>query len=78
MNTELTDAMVADMDSTADFMHQQPPFVFAPSGITFGKPKAVKLFKGLVTPHSRGITITSREQGQRDADKRDALRRGGR
>lgn len=79
MTNTLSDDMVSAMDETADFMHQQPPFVFPPSGITFGRqPKPAKLFKGLVTARSRGITVTGQAQGQADADRRDALRRGGR
>jgi len=37
-------------------------------------------FEGLQDPHHhpRAITLTGREQGERDATKRDALRRGGR
>ena len=37
-----------------------------------------KFFKGLQDPYnSRGISIPSREQDQRDTDKRQALKRGG-
>jgi hypothetical protein len=78
MTPELTDDMVADMDETADFMHAKPVFAFPPSGIKHGRPAKFYKQPGLVTPYSRGISITGREQGQRDADKRDALRRGGR
>jgi hypothetical protein len=74
----LTDEQVADMDETADFMHQKPAFKFGPSGITFGRqPKPEKLFKGLKTIRQHGISITSAAQGQTDADRRDALKRGG-
>jgi hypothetical protein len=78
MTNTLTDAMVADMDETADFMHQKPPFVFAPSGIKHDRPAKQYRTKGLVTAYSKGITVTGAAQGQRDADRRDALRRGGR
>jgi hypothetical protein len=77
MNADLTDEMVAAMDSTADFMHQKPPFVFPPSGIRHDRPAKQYRTPGLVAPYSRGITITGREQGQRGAHRRDALKRGG-
>lgn len=74
----VTDDQVEAMDETASFMHQQPPFVFAPSGITFGRqPKPAKLFKGLVTARSHGITVTGQAQGVADAHRRDAIKRGG-
>lgn len=78
MNTAITDDMVSAMDETADFMHQQPPFVFPPSGIKHEPaPKVVRL-KGLQPIVRHGITVTGQAQGQADADRRDALRRGGR
>lgn len=54
-----------------------------------GLPSSIKLklptkqqayFDGLQEPtnHPRAITVTGRAQGERDAAKRDALRRGGR
>lgn len=73
MTNTLTDEMVADMDSTADFMHQKPPFVFPPSGIKHDRPPTMYRTKGLVTAYSRGISVTGREQGQADAIRRAAL-----
>lgn len=77
MNTAITDAMVADMDETADFMHQQPPFVFPPSGIKHERAPKIVRIKGLVTVNRHGIPITGREQGEADAHRRDSIRRGG-
>jgi hypothetical protein len=34
--------------------------------------------KGLVTPFNYSPPVVGQEQGQRDADRRDAIRRGGR
>lgn len=79
MTPSLTDAMVESMDETADFMHGTPPpfpTMSDASGLTFGRqPKPVKLFKGLVTVRSHGISITGAAQGQADADRRDAIKR---
>jgi len=80
MNTELTDAMVADMDSTADFMHESPPPFPTPAtaiGIPPCRPSKLYRTKGLVTPNSRGITVTGQAQGQIDADRNHAIRFGG-
>lgn len=77
MSPAVTDAMVADMDETAEFMQTRPVFSFAPSGIKHDRPKKEKLFKGLQTIQRRGITVTGREQGEKDSCKRDALVRGG-
>jgi hypothetical protein len=71
--------MVDGMDDMAGLLlPPQPPFVFPPSGIKHDRPAKLYRQPGLVTPYALGISITGREQGQRDADKRDALRRGGR
>jgi len=81
MNTELTQAMCDDMDSTADFMHTSPapfPSIEHAVGIPACRPSKLYRTNGLVTPFSRGITITGREQGEADAHRRDAIRRGGR
>lgn len=81
MNTELTDAMVADMDSTSDFMHMVPapfPTIEHAIGIPPCRPSKLYTKNGLVTPFSRGITVTGQAQGQIDAHRRDAIRRGGR
>lgn len=80
MNTELTDAMVEDMDSTADFMHTVPsPFPTIDNAVGLPPCRPSKLYRtnGLVTPFSRGISIPSREQGQAAADRNDSIRRGG-
>jgi hypothetical protein len=81
MTPEITDAMVHDMDETADFMHTVPapfPTIEHAIGIPPCRPSKLYRTKGLVTPFSRGITVTGQAQGQKDADRRDALRRGGR
>jgi hypothetical protein len=80
MTNTLTDAMVADMDSTADFMHTSPPpfpSIETTVGIPVQRIQPMYRTKGLVTARSKGITVTGAVQGQRDADRRDALRRGG-
>lgn len=80
MNTDLTDAMVADMDSTSDFMHSTPspfPTVAKAVGIPPCRPSKLYTRNGLVTPFSKGITIPSREQGEADMHRRDSIRRGG-
>jgi len=77
----LTDEMVADMDSTSDFMHTTPapfPTIEHAIGIPPCRPSKLYRTKGLVTPFSRGINVTGQAQGQADADRRDAIRRGGR
>lgn len=80
MNAELTDAMVADMDSTANFMHQVPapfPTIEHAVGIPPCRPSKLYTRNGLVTPWSRGISIPSREQCQKAADINDSIKRGG-
>lgn len=77
MNTDLTDDMVAAMDETASFMHQQPPFVFPPSGIKHERAPKVVRIKGLQAIVRHGIPVTGREQGEVDAHRRDSIRRGG-
>lgn len=81
MTPDLSDEMVSDMDETGDFMHTTPPpfpSIEGASNLTFGRqPKPVKLFKGLKTIRQHGISITSAAHGQADADRRDALKRGG-
>lgn len=80
MNTELTDAMVEDMDSTADFMHSVPsPFPTIEHAVGLPPCRPSKLYRtnGLVTPFSRGISIPSRAQGEADMHRRHALKKGG-
>jgi hypothetical protein len=80
MNTELSDAMVADMDDTADFMHTVPapfPTIASAVGIPTLRTPTQYRTKGLATPQSRGIRVTGQEQGQIDADRNFALRVGG-
>ena len=78
MTNTLTDAMVHDMDETADFMHTSPP-PFPSIATTVGIPaqriQPMYRTKGLVTAYSKGITVTGAAQGQRDADRRDAIKR---
>lgn len=81
MNHTITQDMCDDMDSTADWVHSaQCPFptIEHAIGIPPCRPSKLYTTKGLVTPFSRGITITGREQGEADAQRRDAIRRGGR
>lgn len=80
MNTELTDAMVHDMDETSDFMHQTPapfPTIEHATGIPPCRPSKLYTRNGLVTPFSKGISIQSRAQGEADMHRRDSIRRGG-
>ncbi|CAA2107690.1 hypothetical protein [Variovorax paradoxus] len=79
MNHSLTDAMVADMDETADFMHQKPQFptVASARGISPSRVPTQTRIKGLQSIQRHGISIAGREQGQADADKRSALVWGG-
>lgn len=79
MTPSLTDAMVESMDDTADFMHQRPQFptVDSAQGIKHARPAKLYTQRGLVTPSSIGISIPTREQGQADMHRRDAIKRGG-
>lgn len=73
----VTDAMVADMDEVAEFVHAKPAFTFAPSGIKHERaPKVVRL-KGLQPIVRHGIPVTGRVQGEADMHRRDAIKRGG-
>lgn len=72
--------MDAAMDDMGDFMHTTPPpfpSIAHAVGIPPCRPPALYTVKGLVTPFSRGITLTSREQGEADMHRRDAIKRGG-
>ncbi|PLC06375.1 hypothetical protein CY658_04900 [Variovorax sp. RO1] len=77
MNTAITNDMVAAMDETASFMHQQPPFVFPPSGIKPERAPKIIRIKGLVSVNRHGIPITGRVQGEADMHRSDSIRRGG-
>jgi hypothetical protein len=80
MNTTITEDMAAAVDETADFMHTTPPpfpTIEHAVGIPPCRPSKLYTAKGLVTPFSRGITITGREQGEADMHRRDAIKRGG-
>lgn len=79
MTLSLTDAMVYDMDDTANWMHQRPQFpsVDSAQGIKHARPAKLYTQPGLVTPASVGISIPSREQGQADMHRRDSIKRGG-
>jgi len=80
MNHTITQAMCDDMDSTADFMHQVPapfPSIEHAVGLPPCRPPTLYRTNGLVTPYSRGISIPSREQGEADAHRRHALKKGG-
>lgn len=81
MNAAITQDMDAAMDDTGNFMHTNPPplpTVARAVGLPPCRPSKLYTTKGLVTPFSRGITITGREQGEADAQRRDSIRRGGR
>lgn len=69
------------MEDTGNFMHTTPPpFPTIEHAVGIPAPRPPKLYttNGLVTPFSRGITITGRAQGEADAQRRDSIRRGGR
>lgn len=81
----MTPAQAEDLacgfDDMGDFMHANPPpfpTVARAVGIPPCRPSRLYTTNGLVTPFSRGITLTSREQGEADMHRRDAIRRGGR
>lgn len=81
MTFDLTQDMYDGMEDMGDFMHTDPPpFPTVAKAVGIPPCRASKLYtrNGLVTPWSRGITITGREQGEADAHRRDAIRRGGR
>lgn len=80
MNSDFTDDMDAAMDDMGDFMHTDPPpfpTVARAVGLPPCRPSRLYTQNGLVTPFSRGISIPSREQGEADMHRRDAIRRGG-
>ena len=80
MTNTLTDAMVHDMDETADFMHTSPPpfpSVATTVGIPAQRIQPMYRTKGLVTAFSKGITVTGAAQGLADSLRRDAIKRGG-
>jgi hypothetical protein len=56
---------------------KRPAFIAVADAKGIKLQRAPKLYttNGLVTPHSRGIT--SREQGEADMHRRDAIKRGG-
>ena len=81
MTPDQAEELACGMDDMGDFMHQVPapfPTVARAVGIPACRPPTLYRTKGLVTPFSRGITITSREQGEADMHRRDAIKRGGR
>jgi hypothetical protein len=81
VNATITQDMDAAMDDMGDFMHTDPPpfpTVARAVGLPPCRPSKLYRTNGLVTPFSRGITITGREQGEADAQRRDSIRRGGR
>jgi hypothetical protein len=80
----MTPAQAEDLargfDDMGDFMHTDPPpfpTIARTVGLPPCRPPKLYTINGLVTPFSRGITITGRDQGQADADKRSALVWGG-
>lgn len=80
MNTELIEDLYEAMEDTGNFMHTTPPpfpSIEHAVGIPPCRPSRLYTTNGLVTPHSRGISIPSREQGEADMHRRDAIRRGG-
>lgn len=80
MTPETIEDLYEAMEDTGDFMHQVPapfPTIEHAVGLPPCRPSKLYCTNGLVTPFSRGITITGREQGEADAHRRDAIRRGG-
>lgn len=78
MNATLTQDMVDGMGDTAGLLGPiQPAFKFDPVGIAYGRTKKEKLFRGLKTPGTRGISIPTRDQSIADMHRRDSIKRGG-
>jgi hypothetical protein len=80
MNTEFPEDLYDGMEDMADFMHTTPapfPTIEHAIGIPPCRPSKLYTKNGLVTPFSRGITVTGQAQGEADAQRRDAIRRGG-
>lgn len=81
MTPEVIEDLYDAMEDTGNFMHTNPPpfpTVARAVGLPPCRPSKLYTTNGLVTPFSRGITLTNREQGEADAHRRDAIRRGGR
>lgn len=77
-NFDLTEAMVYDMDSTAEFMHpkNRPQFPTAATVQKIKPERAPVLYRipGLVTARSTGISVTGQAQGILDAARSAKLR----
>lgn len=69
------------MDKPAKPRRAKPsnfPTVESAQGIKHGRTPAMYTTPGLVKPTSKSLPVEGREAGQASADRRDALRRGGR
>lgn len=92
MNHDITQAMCDDMDSTADFMHQVPPpfpsiehAVELPAPSPFhwrGQPSIADQIRPTridrsTAPKHYAYSLEGQAAGQKSADRRDAIRRGG-
>jgi len=80
MKTEFPEDLYDAMEDTGNWMHTTPapfPTIEHAIGIPPCRPSKLYTKNGLVTPFSRGITVTGQAQGQIDAHRRDAIRRGG-
>jgi len=81
MKTEFPEDLYDAMEDMADFMHTTPapfPTIEHAIGIPPCRPSKLYTKNGLVTPFSRGITVTGQAQGQIDTDRNHAIRFGGR
>lgn len=79
MTPEVIEDLYEAMEDTGNFMHTNPPpfpSIEHAVGLPPCRPSKLYTTNGLTTPFSRGITITSREQGEADMHRRDAIRRG--
>jgi hypothetical protein len=81
MSPATIEDLACGMDDMGDFMHEvPPPFPTVARAVGIPAPRPSKLYttNGLVTAHSPGFSIPSREQGQAYVHKSAAIRRGGR
>jgi hypothetical protein len=75
MSPEVMEDLYEGMEDMGNFMHTKPPpfpTIEHAIGIPPCRPSKLYTKNGLVTPFSRGITITGQAQGQIDADRRAA------
>lgn len=81
MTNTLTDQMVADMDETADYMHQpaspQSAFFWQGQPSTIGASLGPHKMARSTAPKRYAYAVEGQEAGQKSAHRRDAIRRGG-